>query len=335
MRLPRVRSQQGFDSKSQSALRVGWIGFHVEGVRALRSVLQRGYRVQAVITLKSEQAAKRSGAASYTDPCRAFDVPLYEVANINDDESRGLLEKLALDIVFVIGWSQIVRAETLRLARVGMIGAHASLLPLNRGRAPINWALIKGAKQTGNTLIWLAEGVDRGDMIDQTVIPITPYDTCASLYDRVAESNSDMILRALPHLLAGEQPGRAQPHTDAPTLPGRRPQDGLVEWSLSNAEVYDFARALTRPYPGAFGWLDGKRWIIWQSALLPGACALKAAPGAVIGSVFSPVEEACGQAVACGKGAVVLLEIEDEDGEILKGRRLSDQVWEGKVWASR
>jgi methionyl-tRNA formyltransferase len=96
-------------------------------------------------------------------------------------------------MVFVIGWTQILRPETLKLATIGMIGAHASLLPHNRGRAPINWALIRGEKQTGNSLIWLAEDVDSGDIIDQTVIPISPYDTCASLYTRVGESNKEMI----------------------------------------------------------------------------------------------------------------------------------------------
>jgi methionyl-tRNA formyltransferase len=96
--------------------------------------------------------------------------------------------------------------------------------------------------------------------------------------------------------------------------------------------VYDFVRALTRPYPGAFSWLGGRRWLIWQSALLPGACSPAAAPGLILGPVFCPVEAACGQAVACGKGALLLLELEGEDGTVLKGRHLSDQSWEGKVW---
>src|SRR2546425_825710 len=317
---------------SGATMRIGWVGFHIEGVLALRSALEQGYRIEAVITLKPELAANRSGAADYKSLCQEFEVPLHEVTNINDDESLNLLKNLSLDVAFVIGWSQIVRPEALKLVRGGMIGAHASLLPHNRGRAPINWALIKGAKKAGNSLIWLAEKVDGGDIIDQIVIPITPYDSCASLYERVAESNREMILRVIPKLLAGERPGSPQPHTDEPDLPGRRPKDGLLNWFMRDVEVYDFVRALTRPYPGAFSWLDGRRWTIWQCASLPDAFFPGATPGKIMGPVFSPVEGACGQAVACEKGAIILLELEDDDGKILHGHQLSDRRWEGKTW---
>jgi methionyl-tRNA formyltransferase len=313
-------------------MKIGWVGFHREGIPALRGVLERGYRVEAVLTLKPHLAARRSGSADYSDVCRELGVPLLEIANINDEEALALLGRLDLDLAFVIGWTQIVRAPALRLARLGMIGAHASLLPRNRGRAPINWALIRGEPRTGNSLIWLAEGVDQGDIIDQVAFPITPYDTCATLYERVAESNREMILRVLPRLQAGERPGRPQEHTVEPHLPGRRPEDGRIDWSRGAGEVYDFVRALTRPYPGTFGDLDGRRWLVWSCALLPGACSPGAPPGRVLGPVYSPEEAACGQAVACGAGAVVLLELEGPDGEVLKGRRLSDQAWEGKVW---
>ena len=315
-------------------MRLGWIGFHIEGTPALRRVLERGYHVEAVLTLKPEFAAKRSGAADYDTLCEEFNLPLYQIENINDSRSISLLKELSLDLAFVIGWTQIVRPEALSLVRYGIIGAHASLLPRNRGRAPINWALINGETQTGNTLIWLADGVDRGDIIDQTPIPITPYDTCASLYERVAESNRDMILRALPKLLAGERPAHPQTSIDEPDLPGRKPKDGLIDWSLGNAYVYNFVRGLTRPYPGAFSWLDGRRWTIWKCALLPETLYHSLQPGQVLGPVRSPEHSACGQIISCGKGAIIALEMEGEGGEILSGRRLSDQNWEGKVWAN-
>ena len=151
-------------------MKFGWIGFHREGLPALQGVLERGYRVEAVLTLRPDLAAKRSGAATdYWTLCREFGVPLHEVANINDQASLELLRGRDLDVVFVIGWTQIVRSPALRLARIGMIGAHASLLPRNRGRAPINWTLIRGEQQTGNSLIWLAEGVDQGHRIKMGV----------------------------------------------------------------------------------------------------------------------------------------------------------------------
>jgi methionyl-tRNA formyltransferase len=313
-------------------MRFGWIGVHQEGRPALAGLLDAGAPLVAAITLKPELAAFRSGADDYRALCERSGLPLYEVANINDETSLQLLRELALDVVFVIGWSQILKPATLQSARIGMIGAHASLLPHNRGSAPVNWALIKGEQMTGNSLMWLAEGVDAGDLIDQTAFCISPYDTCATLYDRVAESNRDMLLRVLPRLLAGERPGAAQRHTNEPVLPRRRPSDGRVDWSQDGVTTYNFMRALTRPYPGAFSWLDKKRWTIWQAALLPGPIA--GTPGEILGPVVCPDEAACGQVVACGAGAIVLLELQADDGEVLRGRRLSEQPWTGRVWTN-
>ena len=315
-------------------LRIGWVGFHREGIQALRSLLESGIRLEGVITLDNTALAKRSAAAGYTALLAPYDVPLHEVSSINDVSSVSLLRTMQLDLLFVIGWSQILSPEALSTARLGVIGAHASLLPHNRGSAPINWTLIRGEAVAGNTLIWLTEGVDEGGIVDQMAFPVTPYDTCESLYDKVAESNLTMILRLLPRLFSGDKPGRPQRHTDEPVLPRRRPSDGLLDWSQSGKQVYDFVRALTRPYPGAFSFLNKQRWIIQSCALLPEELVADADPGMVLGSVFSPVAEACGLVVACGSGSVVILELEQSDGQILKGAALSDLAWKGMVWTN-
>jgi methionyl-tRNA formyltransferase len=315
-------------------VKIGWIGFHFEGIMALETLLTEGVPLEGVITLEPAAAAKRSGAADYTALCERYHVPCFQVKNINDDSSVQLLKRLSLDIAFVIGWSQIVRPAALASCRIGMIGAHASMLPRNRGSAPINWALINGEKTTGNSLIWLADAVDEGDLIDQMEIPITPYDTCVSLYEKVAETNREMLLRTIPQLRAGQRPGRPQTPTDEPLLPRRRPQDGLVDWSRSAADLYDFVRALTAPYPGAFGFLDGQRWTIWNAALLPFAPAGKAVPGEILGPMISPVDHACGQVVACGEGALVALHMENDEGNVLQGRALSEQTWRRKIWTN-
>jgi methionyl-tRNA formyltransferase len=301
-------------------------------VAALEALVAAGAAPVAVFTLRPDLAANRSGAADYSAVCNRLGLPLHYVANINDEETVASLHALEPDVLFVIGWSQVLRAPALGCARVGIVGAHASLLPHGRGGAPINWALIRGAQETGNSLIWLSEELDAGDVIDQTTIPITAYDTCETLYERVAQSNRDMILRMLPRLIAGERPGAPQRRNGTPMLPRRRPADGLIDWTCPNNRVYDFVRALTRPYPGAFSWIDGRRWIVWQTSHLPASVRSAACPGEVIGPVVSPIAAACGQAVACGHGPVVLLELEDEDGRIWQGARLADLKWTGKVW---
>src|SRR5690349_22024221 len=180
-----------------SPVRFAWVGFHQEGLEALEALLQAGAPIKAVLTLRPDLAAKRSGGADYFPVCGKYGVPLHQISDINNDDARKILADVQADVVFVIGWHQIVRPDALRLAGVGMVGAHASLLPHNRGSAPINWAIINGEKETGNSLIWLAPDVDAGDIIDQMAFPIEPSDTCATLYDQVAPTNREMLLRLL------------------------------------------------------------------------------------------------------------------------------------------
>jgi methionyl-tRNA formyltransferase len=286
--------------------------------------------VEAALTLRPELAARRSGAADLEPLCRRYGVPVHRIGNINEPACIELLHSLDLDVLFVIGWHQILRPDALHAARTGTVGAHASVLPHNRGSAPISWTLIRGEHQGGNSLIWLREEVDAGEIIDQRTFAVTPYDTCATLYQRVAETNREMILELVQRLAIGERPGTPQPRCDEPILPRRRPEDGLIAWSEPAAAVYDFVRALTRPYPGAFTHLGGTGWRIWTAARLPFDSPAGACPGQVLGSVVSPAPEACGQLVACGTGAVVLLELEREDGTVVAGRQLSSLDWRGQ-----
>jgi methionyl-tRNA formyltransferase len=317
------------------AMRCAWVGNHLEGLPAFEALLDAGAEIVAAVTLTAQAAERRSGAADYEPLCRIFDVPLHRVSDVNSPEAIALLRSLDLDVLFVIGWSQILRAAALATARIGVVGAHASLLPKNRGSAPINWALIRGERETGNSLLWLADGVDTGAVIDRTPFAITPYDTCATLYERVALTNRDMLLRLWRRLLDGERPGTPQPaDTSEAPLPRRRPVDGLLDWRGTSNRVYDFVRALTRPYPGAFGHLEGERWTLWRAALPPLDAIPIAEPGTCLGPVVSPSEEACGQLVACGQGAVTLLEVQAENGRVLKGRELGEAAWRGRTWGN-
>ena len=312
-------------------MKFAWVGFHAEGLAALQALLDARAPIAAVLTLQPELAAKRSGGdgVDYAGVCARYGVPLHYIAGINEPDAFRILQDVAPDVLFVIGWHQIVRPPVMRLARRGLIGAHASFLPHNRGSAPINWAIMRGERQAGNTLMWLAEGVDEGDIIAQRAFPISPYDTCATLYARVAATNREMLLEILPQLLAGERPGRPQERSTEPVLPRRRPADGRITWDCPAAGVYDFIRALTRPYPGAFSSLDGKQWWIWEAALTPDHGRV-GEPGDVLGPVRSPAPSACGQLVACGSGAVILLDVQDDAGTTLRGQALSEQQWTGK-----
>ncbi len=311
-------------------MRIGWVGVHSEGISALAAVCAAEYDVVGMLTLRRDKAERRCGSADYETICDDHDIPLHEVDNINDENSVAILNSWNCDLLVVLGWGQILGPDVLNTPRVGAVGAHASLLPHNRGSAPVNWAIIRGEQQTGNSLIWLSEGVDTGELIDQRAFPISAYDTCSTIYDKVAASNRDMLLDLCFRLEAGERPGEPQLHSDEDVLPRRRPKDGLIEWNSRSEDIYNMVRALTRPYPGAFADLNGQKYRVWNAALLSLPTAV-AVPGTVLGSVCCPDSSACGQLVATKDGAIVVLEVEDENGQVFRGRELSEQDWTARA----
>ncbi len=256
-------------TRGRSGLGIVFVGCVTEGFRSLEHLLRQGETIRAIFTLRDDIAAKTSGAMRFDELAERHGIPLVKVRNINDPQPVEQIRTLAPDLVLVIGWTQLVKSDILRVPRHGCIGFHASLLPQYRGRAPINWALINGETKTGNTMMLLEEGVDDGDILAQREIPIGMEDTCATLYEKVAQTEFDMLDEVLPLIRAGRMPRRKQDPSRVSVMPKRRPEDGLIDWSRSAIRLYDWVRALTHPYPGAFTDLDGRRVFVWKAALAP------------------------------------------------------------------
>ncbi len=314
------------------SIRITWVGCHEEGIPAFRRLLEQGKRIVRFITLSEASFANRSaGSRGYGELCEAHGVPVSMVDTIKGEEAFELLRADAPDLLVVMGWSEILPDRLLQIPAIGTVGTHAAMLPHNRGSAPINWALIRGETSAGNSMMWLNAQVDEGDIIDQMPFDITPYDTCKTLYDKVAQTNEAMLCRLVEQLEAGTVPARTLENaTEEPLLPRRRPADGLLRWDTPAQAVYDFIRALTRPYPGAFTTLAGRKLFVWRASLLPLAVPRAEPPGTLLGSVYSPDPACCGLLVACAEGCVILHEIEDEEHRIYEGPDLSGGGFAGR-----
>ena len=312
-------------------IKITWVGCHSEGELAFRSLLEKGHKVTNFITLNDESFSKRSGASrGYIELCQRYGINVSLISTIKDEESYQIIKAAEPDVLIVLGWSEILPERLLDIPTIGTVGAHAAMLPHNRGSAPINWALIKDEKTCGNSFMWLSKNVDAGKIIDQIPFEITDYDTCKTLYDKVAETNEKMLLRLIDRLSAGLPTVMEKENvTDEEILPRRRPKDGLIDWNTDARAVYNFIRALTRPYPGAFTYLNGTKYLLWSAALLPTAAKVGDA-GEILGSVYSPIDDACGIQIVCGTGSVIVHEIEDESGNIYKGRELSSLKLKGR-----
>lgn len=313
-------------------MNIVWIGCHEEGLAAFRAVLESGTRVDAFITLEDASIGKRSaGSHAYRTYCADHGIPYLQVDSIKGDHAYELVRKACPDLMVVLGWSEILPERLLDIPTIGTVGAHASLLPHNRGSAPINWALIRGEHATGNTLFWLDKAVDTGQIIEQMEIPITIYDTCETLYRKVAETNAVMLTRLLAALQCGTVPSAGiRNETEEPLLPRRRPKDGLIDWKQSGVRIYDFIRALTKPYPGAFTFLDGKKWLVWSAALLPISSERNGlGPGEIAGNAYSFSMPANGILVGTQGEVLLVTSMEDEHGTPYSGRELNELGMEG------
>jgi len=218
--------------------------------------------------------------------------------------------------LLVVAWSQLLRAELLSIPRHGSFGMHPTALPLGRGRAPIPWTLIKGLDRSGVTLFQLTLSPDAGPIVAQEQFDVDLHDDATTLYAKVRGLYVKVLLENVDAIVSGTAAERPQ-QGEATAWPRRDPEDGLIDWSRPGRELYDWIRALTHPYPGAFTALpDGRRLVVWKADLVELAGASSAAPGTVLGALRSTGHRDGGVTVAAGSDAVVLRQVElDGRGE--------------------
>src|SRR5271168_917888 len=183
----------------------------------------------------------------------AADYGITTIAAI-DPNNAELLARIAAcrpDFLFSFYYRLMLKAPLLALPTRGALNMHGSLLPKYRGRAPVNWALIHGDTQTGATLHYMTAKPDDGDIVAQTAVPILPDDTAKEVFDKVTVAAELTLHGVLPALVAGTAPRRAQEGGQATYLGGRKPEDGVIDWSQPAAVIHNLVRAVAPPYPGA------------------------------------------------------------------------------------
>lgn len=250
-------------------MRFGFVTCVQLGLSCLETLRDLGSEPKLILTLQDNISKRKSGRVWLDDFAMKGRNHLVKVQNINDHDSRSAIESAKLDWLFVIGWSQIVGEETLRLPRQGCVGMHPTLLPQGRGRAPIPWAIIKGLSETGVSMFALDSGTDTGPVIAQHVVPIAKDETASTLYRKIDRGHTELIRSTWDSFLSGTVSPMAQDESRATTWPGRRPEDGHLDSTMTVQEMDRHVRALTHPYPGA-SWTDrnGRLWLIHAGGMV-------------------------------------------------------------------
>jgi methionyl-tRNA formyltransferase len=296
-------------------MRTVWVSFDTIGRDCLGAAATSGADVVGIVTLPGPIDPNRSGQCSFDEVAARVGATLHETRDVNSEETLAAIRALEPQLIFVVGWSQIVREPFIELASEGVFGMHPTLLPRHRGRAPIPWAILTGLARTGVTLFEIVDPTaDSGAIVGQLTVDIAADETATSLFARIADAHVELTAEYVPQLLARSAPRIPQDATRASSWPKRTPADGIIDWETRAPYLYDWVRAQTRPYPGAFTFLGNEKVIVW------GARAVELAEAAPPGTIVEVQAER--PVVACGEGGLVLEEFQTDAAGLAVGARL-------------
>ncbi|WP_127584323.1 methionyl-tRNA formyltransferase [Paenibacillus koleovorans] len=239
-------------------------------VPSLQTLLREGYNVVGVVTQPDRPKGRKRELAPTPVKAEALQhgIPVLQPLKLRTPAAVAELAALQPDLIVTAAYGQILPKSVLALPRHGCINVHASLLPKYRGGAPIHHAVMNGETVTGVTIMYMAEGLDTGDMISRVELPITPDDTTGSLFEKLSLEGAELLKRTLPALLAGELQAEPQRNEDATYASNISREDEQIRWERPALELFNQIRGLN-PFPGAFTTYDGANFKVWAS-LRPG-----------------------------------------------------------------
>jgi len=292
------------------------LAYHNIGCRGIKALIKNGFDISAVFTHR-DNPGENIWFDSVAETAASLDIPLFAPDDINHPLWVNKIRELNPDIIFSFYYRDIIKPAVLDIPQKGCVNLHGSLLPKYRGRCPVNWVLVNGEKETGVTLHYMTPKPDDGDIIWQKKVSISDDDTAVSLYEKIGKIATEALDEALPKINDGSAPRIPQDHSLATYFGGRGTDDGEIDWSRPAAATRNLVRAVTRPYPGAFSHLAGRRCLFWKVSELPSSNVGKT-PGAVI-SVDPFV-------VACGEGSLRVDFGQLEGGLYMSGAQLAGEL---------
>ncbi|QGY31784.1 bifunctional UDP-4-amino-4-deoxy-L-arabinose formyltransferase/UDP-glucuronic acid oxidase ArnA [Pantoea cypripedii] len=289
--------------------------YHDMGCAGINALLQAGFEISAIFT-HPDAANENHFFGSVARIAAEQGIPVYAPDDVNHPLWVDRIKAMAPEIIFSFYYRNLLNDDILNSARLGAYNLHGSLLPKYRGRAPLNWVLVNGETETGVTLHRMVKRADAGDIVAQVRVQIDEQDNVLTLHRKLVLSATQLLESVLPAMKRGEI--NAQPQDDsAATVVGRRtPEDGRIDWSRPAQEINNLIRAVTDPWPGAFGYAGTVKFIVWKGRVHP------AAHGAKPGTVLS-VEPFL---VACGEGALEVITGQSENGVYMNGSQLAQSL---------
>ena len=287
-------------------MRVVFMGTPDIAATCLKKMIADGFDVVGVYSQPDRPKGRgmKLVASPVKEVALAHDLPVFQPENFRDEETVEQLRALQPDVVAVVAYGRILPQKVLDIPPKGCINIHASVLPKYRGSAPYQWAVLDGLKETGVTAMYLCREMDAGDIIDVSKTPIGENETAGELLDRLAVLGADLLSKTLGRMAAGEVERTPQDEAQVCYAPMLDKAMCPIDWNKTAQQIHDHVRGLN-PWPVATMELQGKRFKVYTTAIVPGS----GKPGEILGVTKT------GLKMACGDGAVEIRILQAEGGK--------------------
>lgn len=275
-------------------------------VGTLDALVEAGHEVTLVVS----QPDKPKGRGHSTTPTAvkaaalAHGLPVYQPKSVKGELADAYLRGVEADVIVVAAFGQIIPKNILHMKKYGCINVHGSLLPKYRGAAPIQWAVIDGEKESGVTIMQMDEGLDTGDMLAKTIVPLDEKETGGSLFDKLSKAGAKLCVETLAKLEKGGIVPEKQGESPTPYASMLTKEMGNIDWTKDASSIECLVRGLN-PWPSAYTKLNGKTLKIWDCQVL----SQDASKGAC-GEILEVTKDA--MIVQAGRGALALRELQLE-----------------------
>lgn len=236
--------------------------------RMLEAMISTHFSINHVFSVDEKYSEKISGYYPIHEIAEKNGIPYTKFHKINDEENIRLIREIDPDYIFVIGLSQLVSQEIIDMAKVGVVGFHPAPLPKMRGRAANVWEVLLGMHEVKCSVFFIDQGIDSGDIIGQQDFTIEDTDYASDVGRKIGEAANILFPRVLKEIMDGTYKRVKQNDEEATYTLKRTPEDGQIDWNDSIVNIHRLIRAVSKPYPGAFGLYDGKhKIIIWRAEM--------------------------------------------------------------------
>lgn len=285
-------------------MRLLFMGTPEFAVPCLARLIADGYEIAGVFTQpdKPKGRGHKLAPPPVKELALQHNLPVYQPEKLRDGRALEIFRSLKPDLAVVVAYGRILPKELLEVPPFGCINVHGSLLPKYRGAAPIQWSVLNGDPSGGITTMYMAEGLDSGDMILQEETPIGENETSGELYERLSQMGASLLLETVKRVLAGNAPRIPQEESQATLAPMLEKSMGQLDFSKPAFAVHKWICGMN-PWPAASTLLDGMPVKVYRSRIVQG----EGEPGTILPGK--------GLTIACGQGAVELLEIQAQGGK--------------------